>query len=162
MFLHLRAFATIIFRMFITRSMLFCHSSLFSGGHWRQPKAGVTHVTRFFYRVHVTVSPVHLLEKFSGERRRTFRMRGCRRDRNDLVNGCSITNSGPSYIYIYIYIRILNMRGGRRTNITCRKNSDIPWWKYKNVLLQRAAATVPRVHVSLQRDGDIPLQARSR
>lgn len=28
------------------------------------------------------------------------------------------------------------------------------------MLLQRAAATVRRVHVSLQRDGDIPLQAR--
>lgn len=26
---------------------------------------------------------------------------------------------------------------------------------------ERAAATVPRVHVSLQRDGDIPLQARA-
>lgn len=63
-------------------------------------KAGAVHVTRFFYRVHVTVSPVHLLEKFSGERRRTFRMRGCPGDRNDLVNGCSITNSGTSYIYI--------------------------------------------------------------
>ncbi|KYM92960.1 Fox-1 like protein C [Atta colombica] len=49
---------------------------------------------------------VHLLEKFSAERRRTFWMRGCRGDRNDLVNGCSSTNNGPSYVYICMYIYI--------------------------------------------------------
>jgi len=58
-------------------------------------------------------------------------------------------------IYIYIYIYILDTkRGGWRTNITCRKNSDIPWWEYENVLLQLYC-------VSLQRDGDIPLQAHT-
>lgn len=91
--------------MFIMRSMLFCHLFLFPRAAIDDTtKTGTVHVTRFFYRLHVTVPPVHLLEKFAGERRRTFRMRGCRGDRNDLVNGCSITNSGPSHVYIYISI----------------------------------------------------------
>lgn len=66
-----------------------------------------------------------------------------------------------THTHTHTYVHILDpRRGGWRTNITCRKNSDIPWWEYKNMLPQRAAATVPRVHISLQRDGDIPLQAR--
>lgn len=69
-------------------------------------KIGAANVTRFCYRVHViTISPVQLLEKFS-EKLSAFWMRGCRGERNDLVKGCSITNSAA--VLLVYTIRILD------------------------------------------------------
>jgi len=161
----LRASATIIFRMYIMRSMLFCHSPPFLRLSLAvTTEAGAVHVTRFFYRVHVIVSLPFIYWKSFPEN--AGEHSGCEDVAGIvmilLTDAASRTAVHRVYVrtYIYIYILVRTVREEEAEELILHAGKTVIFLDENtrmgccDVLLQ------PHVYISLQRDGDILLQAR--